>query len=404
MECLEREPGAALLIAPDREAAARWAQRLDAPRARQRRLGGGAPPGLVRGLPRAQPRRGRHALGAARAAAAARDAGPDRRARSGPQAAGRAAAALARPAPAAGRARRQPPRSCSPPPRRPRAGGTRGRAGSSGRTPRPRPGREVITADTRGILRNHPLTLPLTRAIEDMSRQGRRAVLIVSRRTSALACDECGAVLRCPDCGVALALARDRSALRCPLCARADAPPDHCPACGGHRLSPFGWDPERVQTSVARRFPRLTVSRQSLEAQVLIGTPALLRALPRRSVGCVGFVALDGLLRVPDFRAGERTWQLLWAAAESVTPGGRLVIQTQHPEHYAVRAVQAQDRAELLRGGAQVPGRARLPALPPARRGLGPRAGGRPGAGPRRRVRGGPPGHRRASPSIRPPR
>jgi hypothetical protein len=78
---------------------------------------------------------------------------------------------------------------------------------------------------------------------------------------------------------------------------------------------------------------------------VLIGTPLLLRALPRHSVGCVGFVALDGLLRVPDFRAGERTWQLLWAAAESVAPGGRLVIQTQHPEHYAVRAVQAQDRA-----------------------------------------------------------
>jgi primosomal protein N' (replication factor Y) len=78
---------------------------------------------------------------------------------------------------------------------------------------------------------------------------------------------------------------------------------------------------------------------------VLIGTPALLRALPRHSVGCVGFVALDGLLRVPDFRAGERTWQLLWAAAESLVSGGRLVIQTQHPEHYAIRAVQAQDRA-----------------------------------------------------------
>src|SRR5258705_198175 len=203
----------------------------------------------------------------------------------------------------------------------------------------------VLTTDTRGILPNHPLTLPPTRAIEDMSRQGRRAVLIVSRRASALACDEFGTVLRCPDCGVALALARDRSALRCPLCARAETPPDHCPACGGHRLSPFGWDPERVRTSVVRRLPRLTVSRQDLEAQVLIGTPALLRALPRHSVGCVGFVALDGLLRVPDFRAGERTWQLLWAAAESSAPGGRLVIQTQHPEHYAIRAAQAQARA-----------------------------------------------------------
>jgi len=144
---------------------------------------------------------------------------------------------------------------------------------------------------------------------------------------------------------VARALSRDRRELRCPLCARADPPPERCAACGGHRLSPFGWDPERVQVSVVRRFPRLSVSRQSLEAQVLIGTPALLRALPTRSLGCVGFIALDGLLRVPDFRAGERAWQLLWAGAEAVVPDGRIIVQTQHPEHYAIRSAQAQDRS-----------------------------------------------------------
>jgi primosomal protein N' (replication factor Y) len=98
---------------------------------------------------------------------------------------------------------------------------------------------------------------------------------------------------------------------------------------------------------VARRFPRLTIARQGLEAHVLIGTPALLRALPPRSMGCVGFIALDGLLRVPDFRAGERSWQLLWTAALAVAPGGRLVVQTQHPEHYAVQAALAQDRARF---------------------------------------------------------
>ena len=108
--------------------------------ARQRRLGGGAPPGLVRGRLRAQPGRGRHALRAARPAAPARAAGPDRRARSGPQAAGRAAAAFARPAAAARRARRQPPA-----PALRRAVGRElvaraGKAASSGRTPRPRPG------------------------------------------------------------------------------------------------------------------------------------------------------------------------------------------------------------------------------------------------------------------------
>ena len=342
-ECLEREPGAALLIAPDREAAARWARRLDAPR-------------LDSGVTEAERRRAWFAASRGRSRVVV----------------GTRSALLAPLPPPAMLALIDEHDPAHKPPGAPRLhsrdlllrraelDGSRllllsatpsaeswwharqGRIVRPDAPPAAWP--QVITADTRGILRNHPLTLPLTRAIEDMSRQGRRAVLIVSRRTAALACDECGTVLRCPDCGVALALARDRSALRCPLCARTEAPPNHCPACGGHRLSPFGWDPERVQTSVVRRFPRLTVSRQNLEAQVVIGTPALLRALPRHSVGCVGFVALDGLLRVPDFRAGERTWQLLWAAAESVTPGGRLVIQTQHPEHYAIRAVQVQDR------------------------------------------------------------
>jgi primosomal protein N' (replication factor Y) len=345
-ECLEREVGTALVIAPDRETASRWAGRLDAPR-------------LDSGVPEAERRRAWFAASRGRSRVVV----------------GTRSALLAPLPPPATLALIDEHDPAHKPPGAPRLhsrdlllrraelDGSRllllsatpsaeswwharhGRIVRPEAAPAPWP--EVITADTRGILRNHPLTLPLTRAIEDMSRRDRRAVLIVSRRTAALACDECGAILRCPDCGVALALARDRTALRCPLCARADAPPDGCPACGGHRLSPFGWDPERVQTSVARRFPRLTVSRQSLEAQVLIGTPALLRALPRHSVGCVGFVALDGLLRVPDFRAGERTWQLLWAGAESLVPEGRLVIQTQHPEHYVIKAVQAQDRASF---------------------------------------------------------
>jgi primosomal protein N' (replication factor Y) len=116
---------------------------------------------------------------------------------------------------------------------------------------------EVVTADTRGILRNHPLTLPLTRAIENMSRAGRAVLLVVSRAAGALGCNDCGTVLRCPDCGVALAVRRDRRSLACRLCARADALPERCPGCGGHKLQPFGWDAERVEASVRRRFPRL---------------------------------------------------------------------------------------------------------------------------------------------------
>jgi primosomal protein N' (replication factor Y) len=343
-ECLEREAAAALVVAPDREAAARWARRLDAAR-------------LDSGVTEAERRRAWFAASRGRSRVVV----------------GTRSALLAPLPPPATLVLIDEHDPAHKPPGAPRLHSRdllRRRAALDGSrllllsaSPSvetwwraehqqivradapPGPWPHVVTADTRGILRNHPLTLPLTRALEETARHGRRAALIVSRRAAALACDECGAILRCPDCGVARALSRDRRALRCPLCARSEAPPDHCPACGGHHLSPFGWDAERVQASVVRRFPRLSVSRESPGAQVLIGTPSLLRALPARSMGCVGFIALDGLLRIPDFRAGERTWQLLWAAAEAVGPDGRLVVQTQHPDHYAVRSARDQDRA-----------------------------------------------------------
>ncbi len=224
---------------------------------------------------------------------------------------------------------------------------------------------EIITADTRGILRNHPLTLPLTRAIEDMSRRGRGVALVVGRATGVLGCNDCGALLRCPDCAVALQVRRDRRALVCRLCARVEPLPDRCPACGGRRLGPFGWDTERVEASVRRRFPRLTVSRADPGAQVVIGTPALLRGGSPGRWGAVGFVWLDGFLRVPDFRASEGVFQLLWAAAEAVGGSGRVIAQTLHPDHYALAAVR--DRAREAFYGQELGFRAEL-GYPPYKR------------------------------------
>jgi primosomal protein N' len=224
---------------------------------------------------------------------------------------------------------------------------------------------EIITADTRGILRNHPLTLPMTRAIENMSRAGHGVLLVVSRSAGALGCNDCGTVLRCPDCGVALAVRRDRRSLACRLCGRANPLPERCPGCGGHRLQPFGWDAARVEASVRRRFPRLAVSCTDPDAQVVIGTPALLRAARRRPWGAVGFIWLDGLLRVPDFRAGERVFQLLWAAAEAAGTGGRLIVQTLHPDHYALAAVRDGNRETFY--GAELEFRSEL-GYPPFRR------------------------------------
>src|SRR5262249_52363362 len=192
---------------------------------------------------------------------------------------------------------------------------------------------EVIAADTRGILRNHPLTLPLTRAIDDMGRSGRPVALVVTRRSAGLLCAECGELFRCPGCAVPLSVARPRSSLTCRLCARVEPLPDRCPRCGGHPLFPFGRGPPPVRAPPRERLPRLTVSRTDPRAQVRVGTPAILRGTARGSLGAVGIVTLDTLLTVPDFRGGERAFQLAWAAAEAVERGGRVVIQTLHAEH-----------------------------------------------------------------------
>ncbi|MCI0547293.1 MAG: hypothetical protein L0027_08410 [Candidatus Rokubacteria bacterium] len=222
---------------------------------------------------------------------------------------------------------------------------------------------EVVIADPRGVLRNHPLTLPLTRAIEEATRSGQSAALIAGRNAGALGCDDCGLVLRCPDCGIALAFSRTDRSLSCRLCARQEPVPEACPGCRSHRLSQFGWSPERIETSLRKRFPRLRVIRAAeatasrgraappspAGAHVLVGTPALLRTLPRRRLASVGFVALDPLLGAPDFRAGERAFQALWAAAEALDPAGRLIVQTHHPEHPAVQAVRHRDREQFYR-------------------------------------------------------
>jgi primosomal protein N' (replication factor Y) (superfamily II helicase) len=223
----------------------------------------------------------------------------------------------------------------------------------------------VQLADTRGILRVEPLTPPLARAVREALAAGRRALLVVSRLTSALACDECGAVLRCPSCDIAVAYARAARTVTCRLCGRESPLPDVCPGCRGRRLSPFGWGAERVEHAVRRRFPKARVARydpdatrgsraerqrgEAAAADVVIGTRGALRLFGPASLGVAGFVSPDQLLRLPDFRAGERLFSLLWAAAERVAPGGGLVVQSQTPEHYVFDACARQDLRAFYR-------------------------------------------------------
>jgi len=220
-------------------------------------------------------------------------------------------------------------------------------------------------ADTRGILRREPLTPTLARAVRETLAAGRRVLLVVSRLSSALACDECGEILRCPECVITLTYARATRTLGCRVCGRVAPAPETCPACGGRRLSPFGWGAERVEHAVRRRFADARVARYdpdatrgtradaqrraAVNAQVVIGTRGALRLFGRGALGLAGFVTPDQLLRLPDFRAGERLFSLLWAAAERVAADGALVLQSQSPGHYVIDAAVRQDRAAFYR-------------------------------------------------------
>lgn len=229
----------------------------------------------------------------------------------------------------------------------------------------PGPWPAVSLADTRGILRREPLTPPLARAIRETLAAKRRVFLAVSRASSSLACDECGAVLRCEACLLALAYSRAAATLACRLCGRQAPLMDTCPACRGRRLSPFGWGAERVEHAVRRRFADARIARYDPDAargaragaqraaaaaaDVVIGTRGALRLFGPATLGLAAFVSPDQFLRVPDFRAGERAFAFLWAAAERVGGGGRLILQSQNPTHYAYDAVGRQDLAGFYR-------------------------------------------------------
>jgi primosomal protein N' (replication factor Y) len=226
----------------------------------------------------------------------------------------------------------------------------------------PGPWPAVSVADTRGILRREPLTPPLARAIRETLAAKRRVFLVVSRLTSSLACDECGAVVRCPECAIAFAYSRAAARLVCRVCGASHPLPDTCAACHGRRLTPFGWGAERVEHAVRRRFPDARIARwdpdsargakgegqrAAAAADVVIGTRGALRLFGRAALGLAAFVSPDQLLRAPDFRAGERTLALAWAAAERVAADGTVIIQSQNPGHYAFEAVARQSLHEF---------------------------------------------------------
>ena len=229
----------------------------------------------------------------------------------------------------------------------------------------------VELVDMSRELGGFPFSGPLQAALRATLAQQDRAILFLNRRgyAGALVCRDCGWVPRCPSCAVAFTYFRESARLLCRYCGRRESLPEICGACGASRLSPIGEGTERIEQEALRLFPgariiridrdtiRGTASMRRLWQQVhsrdwdiLIGTQALFQREPILPVGLVGIVHADSGLHVPDFRAAERTHQVLIDAvnlARSAAEGGRVVLQTSLPMHHVMQAVAAHDPARF---------------------------------------------------------
>ena len=239
---------------------------------------------------------------------------------------------------------------------------------------------EVEIVDMRPLLRAHykdparnrargPLILApaLAAALRETVAAGRQALVLLNRRGygGRMGCLRCGEIIECRRCGVAFTLHRRGSLAVCHACGVGMAPPEECPGCGGDVLRSEGFGTERVEEEVSRLLPEVRVARfdrdttrargshaRTLDAfregaiRVLVGTQMIAKGHDFPAVTLVGVVAADGGLGAPDFRAAERTFQLLTQVAGRAGRGedpGRVLIQTMKPDHYAVAAAARQD-------------------------------------------------------------
>lgn len=233
---------------------------------------------------------------------------------------------------------------------------------------RPLPPVEIV--DMRAELEAGHRSIFSRRLSEELAaclERGEQAILLINRRGYAtfVLCRSCGEAVRCPNCSVSLTYHRTGEALRCHYCDYREALPQRCPSCRSPYIKHFGAGTQQVFEAATQLLPearilrldRDTTSRKGShqqildtfaqgQADVLIGTQMVAKGLDLPRVSLVGIMAADSSLNLPDFRAGERTFQLLTQVAGRAGRGeipGRVVLQTYAPDHASVRFAQAHD-------------------------------------------------------------
>ncbi len=227
----------------------------------------------------------------------------------------------------------------------------------------------VHTVDLRKELKDgnrSVLSIRLQELMEDRLEKKEQIMLFLNRRGYAgfVSCRECGYVAKCPHCDVSLSSHRNGK-LVCHYCGYEEEKNDTCPECGSRHIGEFRAGTQQIEDIVKTRFPEARVLRMDMdttrekdghekilaafaneEADVLVGTQMIVKGHDFPNVTLVGILAADMSLYADDYRAGERTFQLLAQAAGRAGRGqkkGEAMIQTYSPEHYAIVTAAAQD-------------------------------------------------------------
>ncbi|MEN6452445.1 MAG: primosomal protein N' [Thermoguttaceae bacterium] len=241
-----------------------------------------------------------------------------------------------------------------------------------------RPLPAVGTIDLRGErgrgLSSGALGRQMLSAMKESLDDGGQVILLLNRRgfSTHIQCPACGFVVRCPECDIALTHHRKEAIALCHYCDYAVPAPAACPSCnfGGIRYSGLGT--QRLEAEVHARFPdvvslrmdtdtmqapgshqRALAAFRSGKVRILLGTQMIAKGLDFPNVTLVGVINADTALHLPDFRAAERTFQLVTQVAGRTgrgPKGGRVLVQTFSPDHPAIRAAVRHDYAAFAAG------------------------------------------------------
>ena len=226
---------------------------------------------------------------------------------------------------------------------------------------------EVSIVDMKKVEGRSPISPEAEKAIDEALGRGEQVVLFLNRRGFAnfVQCRDCGFVPRCRNCHVTLTYHIRQKQLKCHYCDYREAGSDTCPKCGGSNIEFVGSGTQKIEDYIAERFPEASAARFDRDStrlkgsaedlltdfdsglvSMLVGTQMVAKGHDFKGVGLVVVVNADVSMNLPDFRSGERTFQILTQVAGRAGRGefpGRVIIQTYNPEHHALHFAAGHD-------------------------------------------------------------